>query len=57
MKDKDLMFCPTANCGEVLDIKNANKLKLACTKCKNEICVKCKQGYHGKNACHNDKQY
>ena len=42
MQNKDLMFCSTVDCDQVLDIKDAKANKLKCIKCKKAICVKCK---------------
>ena len=42
MMDKNLMFCTTADCEEVLAVQNAVKSKLTCAKCKKETCAKCK---------------
>ena len=45
--DPDLFFCTQADCENVLNAKDASKDNvLACSKCKFEICVKCKKKSH-----------
>ena len=46
-QDKDLLFCTTPDCEHILNVNNAMKNKITCTKCCKSTCVKCKMPWHG----------
>ena len=51
-KDKNLIFCSTPDCGEVLNIKEMSKKnKITCQKCNKSTCVKCKMPWHMLSDC------
>ena len=57
--DKNLIFCTTPDCPEIMDISFAKNKKLFCNKCMKASCSQCKSPYHGNNSCekHSLQQY
>eukprot|EP00347_Sterkiella_histriomuscorum_P012497 403368354 len=50
VKNKNVMYCPMADCGNVIDIKKS-KREIKCNKCSKSFCKNCKAIYHGKSKC------
>ena len=50
-KDKKLIFCPTPNCGEVIQKPCCCKKRAVCTECTNAVCFKCGNRWHKGTKC------
>ena len=51
MLDKNLFFCRSKHCQEVLDVRNAEDGYIKCTKCSKIFCKNCKRGNHSGITC------
>ena len=51
VQDKDLMFCKTVDCRNVLDKKDAKGKRLTCDLCKKDFCASCQGVYHPGKWC------
>ena len=55
-QDKDLMFCTSPNCENVLDKRKAVKSIVTCSECGGRSCVKCKMRAHWPMSCEKNMQ-
>ena len=56
MRDQNLFFCPVAGCEKDLDLRSAKGSFVNCSRCKNDICAKCKKKHDGlETTCENAK--
>jgi hypothetical protein len=51
MQNKNLVFCPTTDCENPIDLKLNKGKTFKCTKCEKSYCKKCKNPDHGKLKC------
>eukprot|EP00347_Sterkiella_histriomuscorum_P020521 403337484 len=50
--DPNRIFCPIANCGQVIRVDNhSNAKKIKCESCENDICFSCKAQWHQGKSC------
>jgi len=50
-KNPLLCYCPNPKCSYIVQLEQESQIKGICSKCKTEICGKCRKYFHKKISC------